>query len=61
VGSGTGLGLAVSHRIIEEHGGWITAGNNPEGGAVFTLFIPVYDGPAVEENLKDGERATVDR
>ncbi|MEW6130656.1 MAG: ATP-binding protein [Acidobacteriota bacterium] len=40
VGSGTGLGLAVSSRIVEEHGGWIEAGNNSEGGATFTIYLP---------------------
>ena len=37
---GTGLGLAVSHRIVEEHRGAILAGNVPNGGAQFTLEIP---------------------
>jgi signal transduction histidine kinase len=40
---GTGLGLAVSHRIIEEHHGSIVACNCPEGGAQFTLTIPAVD------------------
>ena len=32
--TGTGLGLSLSGRILKEHGGDVTAGNRPEGGAV---------------------------
>ncbi len=39
--SGTGLGLAISQSIIHQHGGTITAGNGPRGGAVFTITLPV--------------------
>jgi two-component system sensor histidine kinase HydH len=37
---GTGLGLAVARRLVELHGGTITASNAAGGGAVFTLTLP---------------------
>lgn len=37
---GTGLGLALAQRIVEAHGGRITAGNTAEGGAVFEVWLP---------------------
>ena len=38
---GTGLGLAVSRRIAEDHGGWITAESTPGQGATFRVWLPV--------------------
>lgn len=37
---GTGLGLAVARRVVALHGGTITAGCHPDGGAVFRISIP---------------------
>jgi signal transduction histidine kinase len=38
--AGTGLGLSVCFGIIKEHGGYIVAGNEPEGGAIFEITLP---------------------
>ena len=38
---GHGIGLALAHRVIAEHGGMLTAGNRAEAGAVFTLRLPM--------------------
>ncbi len=40
---GTGLGLPISQRIVENHRGVIEVGNMPDGGARFTVLLPVYD------------------
>ena len=38
---GTGLGLSIARRLAEAHEGEIEAANHPQGGAVFTLTLPV--------------------
>jgi PAS domain S-box-containing protein len=37
---GIGLGMSIVQRIVEEHGGRVTAGNRPDGGAVITMRLP---------------------
>ena len=38
---GSGLGLAIAKQWIEAHGGKITASNRSEGGACFTILLPI--------------------
>jgi K+-sensing histidine kinase KdpD len=46
------VGLSICHGIIEEHHGSIGALNGPEGGAIFTISLPVEHTQA----LKTSER-----
>jgi PAS domain S-box-containing protein len=38
---GLGLGLAIVRQLTELHGGTVTAGNTKEGGAIFSIRLPV--------------------
>jgi PAS domain S-box-containing protein len=40
VGVGTGIGLSVSSNIIRAHGGTLSLGNAPDGGASFLIELP---------------------
>lgn len=40
-GRGTGLGLAVSQKIVQEHGGKISVESQPGAGSRFSIAIPV--------------------
>ena len=37
---GTGLGLAVVDRIVEQHGGWVAVASEPGRGSAFKVFLP---------------------
>ncbi|MCA9116514.1 MAG: hybrid sensor histidine kinase/response regulator [Planctomycetaceae bacterium] len=58
--AGTGLGMAIVRRIIESHGGTITAGNRFSGGAEFAINLPVAGRKTVTESKSESEADTRD-
>ena len=55
---GTGLGLAIAKSIVDLHDGRIVVSNRPEGGARFTLRLPVAGSPPVAETQAGSVLAT---
>ena len=41
---GSGLGLSIVRQVAEQHHGSVGVENAPDGGAVFTLWLPVAPG-----------------
>lgn len=54
--SGTGLGMAITHRIVSEHGGWIAAENRPDGGARIVIHLPIAAAPAARHVEREDRR-----
>jgi two-component system sensor histidine kinase HydH len=55
--TGTGLGLPICRRIVEDHGGEIWAENRDGGGAVFTIRLPVASTENLPPNYQEDTRS----
>jgi signal transduction histidine kinase len=55
-GAGTGLGLSLAIGIVESHGGRLYADNLPDGGARFTVHLPVDEHAEAEAPASPGPR-----
>lgn len=55
-GKGTGLGLFISHQIVDQHGGQIEAASaGPGHGSTFTVRIPMIEAPQQPGNEEKSE------
>ena len=57
IGEGTGMGLSISYKIIQEHGGRIVVDSVPGKGTRFSIYLPIenaatatQDAAAIEED-----------
>ena len=61
IGMGTGVGLAVSLGIVEAHGGTLKVDCPPEGGAVFSITLPVGCVEATGAGAEPSSKATANQ
>jgi PAS domain S-box-containing protein len=61
VGHGSGMGLAMVHGIVHEHGGHILVETSRDQGATFRILLPVVSEPAAQPGVDPPGAATQSR
>jgi nitrogen-specific signal transduction histidine kinase len=51
IGEGTGMGLAVVHSSVMNHGGAIIVDSTPGRSTAFVIYLPYLSGAAVEDGV----------
>jgi CheY-like chemotaxis protein len=57
---GSGLGLAVTYAIVQEHGGWIHVDSAPGQGSTFTVYLPADEAEDAEDPLATSDNCRLD-
>lgn len=52
IGEGSGIGLAVVHGIVANHGGLISCESAAGEGTIFTILIPAHEGSLKEDSVQ---------